>query len=58
MCAYQIDLFTTSLFGSIVQVHSAAPLAQVPGAVGAVAAVAGGGGRRVLVATQQGGIYK
>jgi len=39
-------------------VHSAPPLAVVPGAVTAVTAMAGGQGRRLLVGTLAGGIYR
>jgi hypothetical protein len=39
-------------------VHSAPPLAVVPGGIGAAAAAAGGAGRRLLVGTRQGGLYR
>lgn len=44
-------------FDHSVSVHSAPPLACVPGAAAAVTFVAGGGGRRVMVGTRHGGIY-
>lgn len=49
---------TVNIFDHNAAVHAAAPLAAVPGALGALAFVAGGGGRRVLAATRQGGIYR
>ncbi|KAI8474579.1 MAG: flagellar associated protein [Monoraphidium minutum] len=47
---------TLSLFDFQQPTHSAPPLGAVTGAVSGAAAVAGGGGR-LLVGTQQGGIY-
>lgn len=48
---------TLSLFDFTQAVHSAPPLATVPGAISAASPAAGGRGQQLLVATQQGGMY-